>query len=461
MTVSKEIASITKSFSYDQIPTEVIEEAKYHLLDSVGVIFAASAQKDSRNILNVAKALNGKEESWCAVSNTRFSAHIASLVNGTLLHSLEFDDTHTDSVIHASSVVVPVGLAIGEVSKSSGKDVLASLILGWESLIRFGLAAPNSFQKNGFHTTSVCGPFSSVLITAFLKDMSEEQIVAALGNAGSFSSGIFEYAKDGAPIKQTHPGWAAHNGIIATLMAEHSIRGPYTVFEGEFGFYQTFANQQQSNLSKVWDTFGEKWLTKELSYKPYPCCHFNHAFIDCTKELLDKGLKYNEIDRLVCKTAKEIVPIVMEPIQNKRNPQTGYEAKFSLPYAIASVLIDQEIELQTYSNQMINRKEVKELMQKIEYEIDVNSNYPESFSGEIDVFLKSGERLTAELKYNRGGPRNPLSKENIIEKFKKNLSERFSESVANEIMDRILTIEKQPNLLFLSDLANKKIQTSV
>lgn len=452
MTVSEEIASITRRFSFDEIPKDVIEEAKYHLLDSVGVILAASTQKESNNILKVAKELNGKEESWCAISDTKFSAHVASLVNGTLLHSLEYDDTHTESIIHASSVVVPVGLAVGEACNSSGKDVLTSLILGWESLIRLGLASPNSFQENGFHTTAVCGPFSSVLITAFLKDMDKDQIVAALGNAGSFSSGIFEYAKDGAPIKQTHPGWAAHNGIIATILAEHSIRGPFTVFEGEYGFYQTFANKDQSSLREVWNTFGEKWLTTELSYKPYPCCHFNHAFIDCVKELLNNGLEYKEIDRVICKTAKEIVPIVMEPLQNKRNPKTGYEAKFSLPYAVATALIDQEVSLKSYFNEMVYREDIKELMQKVDYVIDRNSNYPESFPGEIEVFLKSGETLTAKLKFNRGGPKNPLTKEVIISKFRNNAGERFSESIVNELIDRILTIEKEENVLFLGNL---------
>jgi 2-methylcitrate dehydratase PrpD len=456
LTISEEIAIKTKSISFHQVPRDVIEEAKYHLLDSLGIILAASAQKESQNILNVARIMSAKEESWCAGSDKKFSAHISSLVNGTLLHSLEYDDTHTESIIHASSVVVPVGLAVGEACKSSGKDVLTSLILGWESLIRFGLAAPNAFQKNGFHTTSVCGPFSAVLITAFLKNLSIEKIVAALGNAGSFSSGIFEYAKDGAPIKQTHPGWAAHNGIIAAIMAEQSIRGPYTVFEGEYGFYSTFARSNYGRLEDVWNSFGEKWLTTELSYKPYPSCHFNHAFIDCVKELLNEGLNYQDVDKIICKTAKEIVPIVMEPLQKKRQPQTGYEAKFSLPYAIASILIDREISIQTFTDQMVVRPEITEFMKKVDYEIKLESNFPESFSGEVDVFLKSGEKLTKELKYNRGGPRNPLTKEDIIDKFKRNSSLLLSDNAIDELLERVLTIEKEPNVLFLNDLVKQK-----
>src|SRR5699024_4715473 len=116
---------------------------------SLGIMLVAAKQDESNNILEVARELNGnRRESWSAVSNLKFSSHIASLVNGTLLHSLEYDDTHTDSIIHPSSVVVPTSLAVGEALASSGKEVLSSLLLGWESLIRFGLAAPNSFQAN-------------------------------------------------------------------------------------------------------------------------------------------------------------------------------------------------------------------------------------------------------------------------------------------------------------------------
>ncbi|MDB5055036.1 MAG: MmgE/PrpD family protein [Bacilli bacterium] len=452
MTISEKLAAITTTFDYEQIPDDVIREAKYHLLDAIGVMIAASREEGSQQILNTALEL-GKGESCTATgSSSKLPPHLAALVNGTYLHSLEYDDTHTDSIIHPSCVVVPTTLAVGETLGSNGKEVLQALLLGWESLIRFGLAAPNRFQSRGFHTTAVCGAFSSVLISGLLTKMDEQAITSALGIAGSQASGIFEYVTDGATVKQTHPGWAAHNGIVAAKMAAHGIQGPRTVFEGRFGFYNTFAGADQYELDTVWKTLGKQWLSTELSYKPYPCCHFNHAFVDCAKTWLQDNINIAELEQIICHINPEVVAIVCEPWEKKMQPRTGYEAKFSLPYAVASALLDGNVTLDTYREQAIRREGVKELMGKISYVTETDTNYPESFPGWIEFRMKNSSVKHVKLKYNRGGPKNPLDSKEIEMKFLDNATRLLSESQSEELRHLILNIEEFNDIRKLTKL---------
>lgn len=452
MTVSEMIVGKVSDFSYENIPAHVIKQAKDHLLDSIGVMLAASSVDSGENILNGVLELGQGDECLAIGSDKKVPAHLAALISGSLLHSLEYDDTHTDSIIHASSVVVPTALAVGEWQQSSGKDLLTSLVLGWETLIRFGLTAPGKFQSNGFHTTAVCGPFSASLIAGYLQKSANDQLVESLGICGSLSSGIFEYVTDGASIKQTHPGWAAHNGIIASRLVKHSIRGPYTVFEGNFGFYKNFTGQSEYGYEEIWDSFGKDWFLTELSYKPYPSCHFNHSFIDCAKDLGKQISSLEKIDQIICIVSKEIIPIVCEPWGNKIDPQTGYEAKFSLPYAVIAALVDGDVTLSSYEEEAIKRNEIKEMYQKVYYKIDEDSNFPQAFPGVLKIIMKNGQTFEKRIKYNRGGPNNPFSENDIIEKFQVNAEKALSPKKANQIMDIVYNLENIDNIADLSSL---------
>ncbi len=409
-TIAYGLAERALALSFEDIPEAVLRHAKLHLLDSLGVALAAAATESGEGITRAARSLGGGDEATGIGTPERLPAPSAALVNGSLIHALEYDDTHTGSIIHGSSVVVPGVLAAAEQNGANGEELLTSLVLGWETLIRLGLVAPGAFQARGFHTTGVCGGFASALVVGRLAGLSAPQLVSALGIAGSQASGLFEYVVGGASVKGVHPGWAAHNGIVATRLAGCGVSGPETVFEGRFGFYSTHTDRRPEELPlhELYRDVGERWHTTEMSFKPYPCCHFNHAFLDCAAQLVSEGLKGEEVEEVVCYVAPEIVPVVCEPREAKASPRSGYEARFSLPYCVAAMLCHGEVGLDTFSRENAADGRLLELAQRVRYEPDAKTGYPEVFPGSLEVRTRDGRMLHSKVEVNRGGPRNPM-----------------------------------------------------
>ena len=421
-TIAERLAERALTLSYEEIPETVLEHAKLHLLDSLGVALAAADTESGKGITRAARSLGAGDEGTAIGASERLPAPSAALVNGALIHGLEYDDTHTGSIIHGSSVVVPSVLAAAEENGTNGKELLTSLVLGWETIIRLGLVAPGAFQARGFHTTGVCGGFASALVAGRLAGLSVPRLTSALGIAGSQASGLFEYVVGGASVKSVHPGWAAHNGIVASRLAGCGVSGPETVFEGRFGFYGTYMDRRREELPlhDLYRDVGERWYTTELSYKPYPCCHFNHAFLDCAAQLVSEGLRAEDVEEAVCRVAPEIVPVVCEPREAKASPRSGYEARFSLPYSVAAMLCHGEIGVDTFSRENVADGRLLELARRVRYEPDPNTGFPETFPGSLEVSTTDGRTLSRTVEINRGGPRNPMPEAEILQKFQDN-----------------------------------------
>lgn len=443
-TIAERLVERALSLSYEDIPETVLDHAKLHLLDSLGVALAAAATKSGKEITRAARSLGSGDEGTVIGAAERLPAPSAALVNGTLIHGLEYDDTHTGSIIHGSSVVVPSTLSAAEENATDGKELLTSLVLGWETIVRLGLVAPGAFQARGFHTTGVCGGFASALIAGRLAGLSAPRLVSALGIAGSQASGLFEYVVGGASVKSVHPGWAAHNGIVATRLANGGVSGPETVFEGRFGFYSTYTDRvpEELPLHDLYRDVGERWYTTELSYKPYPCCHFNHAFLDCAAQLVSEGLTDENIEEVVCRVAPEIVPVVCEPREAKASPRSGYEARFSLPYSVAAMLCHGEVGLDTFSRENVADGRLLELARRVRYEQDPNTGYPETFPGSLEVTTMDGRTLSRDVEVNRGGPRNPMPEGEILRKFQDNALRTLGAHEVERVLETVRRLEE-------------------
>ena len=452
-TIADRLAERALEFSYDDIPEMVLEHAKLHFLDSLGVALAAASTEFGRKIAQAARSLGAGDESTVIGSAERLPAPSAALANGTLIHALEYDDTHTDSIIHGSSVVVPSALAAAERASADGRELITTLVLGWEVIVRLGLVAPGAFQTRGFHTTGVCGSFASALVTGRLMKLPEPELTSALGIAGSQASGLFEYVVSGASVKSSHPGWAAHNGIVATRLACCGVSGPKTVFEGRFGFYSAFTDHDPEELALdgLYRDLGERWYTLELSYKPYPCCHFNHAFLDCAAQLVSEGPAVEDVERVVCHVAPEIIPVVCEPRETKAAPQSGYEARFSLSYSVAAMLCHGQVGLDTYSRENVADGRLLRLARRVDYEPDPNTSYPKSFPGRLEIITKDGQIFDRHVEFNWGGPQNPMSGEEILQKFRDNASRTLASADAELLLETVWHLEEIDELRTLCE----------
>ena len=245
-------------------------------------------------------------------------------MNGGLIHSLEFDDTHTGSIVHGSAVLAAAALAAGEANGATGPALLGAYALGWELLVRFGLAAPGAFQARGFQVTSVAGTLAAALVAAALGGLDEDAMTAALGISLSQAAGVFEFLSNGSSVKALHPGWAAHAGLIAARLASAGMTGPETSLEGRFGLFAAFAGDAsaperfRASLSEL----GQSWALPDAAFKFLPCCHYLHPFVEAAGALESGRISPASIERLVCGVPPGAAPIICEPWLLKQNPTT-------------------------------------------------------------------------------------------------------------------------------------------
>lgn len=440
MAVARRLAEFAASLEFDDLPPAVIASACLRALDTIGIALAASAAETAPSILG---ALDG----WgaggaCTVIGAKrtAAAPLAILANGALAHSLDFDDTHAASITHASAVVVPVALAVGETLGVDGAVLITAMVAGYETITRLGMAAPGAFHSRGWHATGVCGPFAAALVAGRIEGLDADRLTAALGLAGSFASGLLEYLADGSWVKRVHAGWAGHAGAVATALARGGFSGPASVLDGRFGFYRTFLGAEPDLA--VFTTLGRLWETPGIGFKPYPCCHYNHAYLDCALQLRRAhALAADDVASVECRVPAGQVPIVCEPRAAKLRPRSAYDARFSLPFSVASALLDGHVALDTYTSERLDEPRRLALAERVIHVVDPNSTFPRGFPGWVRVRLRDGRLLEARTPDGRGGLACPLPPQAIIDKFRDNAGSVLPAARVTEIEQMILGLD--------------------
>jgi 2-methylcitrate dehydratase PrpD len=340
-TAARQLARFVAGLTLDEVPASVVEQAARLALDTLGNALAASQEDFGRSVLGVAEGLGGRPESALLGSRARTAAANAVLANATLAHGLDFDDTREDAIVHTGCVAVTTALAVGEAVGVRGRAVLEALIAAVEVMCRVGLAVPGALHARHFHPTAIAGGFAAAAAAGKLYRLTEDQLVHAFGVCGSQASGIIEYLADGSWTKRLHPGWAAHAGVVATLLARAGFTGPASVLEGAHGLYAAFAGSHEpGRLQALLDSLDGVWELAQLTLKPYPCGSIAQPYMDCALRLREQhAIRAEEIAAVRCRTAAGPLPRLWEPLAAKHRPPNGYAAKFSLPYLVAVILV--------------------------------------------------------------------------------------------------------------------------
>ena len=397
-----------------QLPAAVRGKCEDLLIDVIGLCLTA------RNADYVKAALAGwDEEGPCsAIGHARgMSAAGAAFVNGTAAHGEDFDDTFEGGPVHAGAVIVPAVLAACERYRAEGSAALLGIAVGVEVICRLSLVAPKAVHKAGFHPTAVFGAMAAAAGVGAALKLTARQLVDALGIAGSMAGGIIEYLAEGAWTKRLHPGWAAQSGLHAARLARAGFFGPRTVFEGVHGLFHGFARTTAGDYDALIGDFGVRWVTTTLAFKPYPCGTMTHPYIDCARRLAARGIKPEEIKELVCEVGEGTVHRLWEPLAAKQRPANGYAGKFSTPYCIAAGFVRGNVGLDAFTDAAVNEARVLALAAKVRYEIDPHNPYPKSFTGHIRAVLADGRVVEERQPHLRGGAHEPLSRDDIEEKF--------------------------------------------
>ncbi|MEX0804122.1 MAG: MmgE/PrpD family protein [Candidatus Binatia bacterium] len=451
---SQAIGRFVRGLSLAAIPPSVVDKAKWVLLDTLGVALASSTMDFGGMVTRVAQALGGSPDSRLIGSDSKVAAANAVLANGTLAHGLDYDDTLEGAIVHTGCCAAMTALAVGEEICAGGGSVLAAAIAGTEVMCKIGLVAPGKFHARGFHPTALCSTFGAAAAAGKLYDLNLAQWSDAFGLCGSQSSGIIEYLADGTWTKRLHPGWSAHGGVIATLLARQGFRGPAKVFEGTHGFFHSFGGPNEYRFEKLLE-LGKDWETPRLAFKSYPCGSISHPYMDCALKLRQKHSPVPEkIVEVVCRTAQGPVHRLWEPLAAKQRPESSYGAKFSLPYSIAIMLIRGRAGLEEFTDEAIQDPSVLALAKKVRYELDPTIDYPRHFSGHVRIRLDNGAVLEENQPHPRGGLEDPLPPQEIEAKFRANASLRLSAAQADQIVAAVTRLEELPKISLLTDLLN-------
>jgi 2-methylcitrate dehydratase PrpD len=368
----------------------------------------------------------------------------SAMANGISAHAIEMDDVNNEASLHPGVVVFPAALATSEMVGGAGKKFIEAVVLGYEVMVRLGraLGAENSY-KRGFHPTGICGPFGSSVAASKILGLGEKGLLSALGIAGSQAAGSMEYLAQGAWTKRFHPGWAAHSGMIAAQLARKGFRGPTSIIEGRDGFLHAYSNG--ADASKVLEGIGSGFEILRTSVKPHGCCRYMQPPIDgILKIVKENDLQPDQVAKVKLGLLRAGAPLIAEPKENKYNPQSIVDAQFSMPFGAAIALLYRRAGLNEFHPSKIHSEEVRRMMKKIEYFVDpdLDRTFPKQWGATAEILTKDSMKYFTRVEYCKGDPENPLSWDEVIEKFN-DLSSRFmTKERRSEIVDQVKRLEK-------------------
>jgi 2-methylcitrate dehydratase PrpD len=433
VSLAADLARRVRALRDTPLPPQVLDAVQDHLLDAIGVGLAGGAAPTSP--LGPALGALGAGDGTVLGRADRLAPASAALVNGTLIHSMEFDDTHVPSVIHGSAVVAPAALAVAEREASSGAELAVAFAAAWETLVLLGLSSPGGFQAAGFQTVAVAGPFGAAVAAGLLAGTDEATLVSALGICGSQAGGTFAFLSDASTVKAMHAGWAAHSGVLAVDLAAAGVTGPAAVLEDRFGFFASYAHDAEApgRFAALLPGLGERWALPEAAFKSYPCCHYIHPFLEAAERLRAGGLTPDAIDEVVLRVPTGAAPIVSEPWERKLTPASDHDARWSLPVCVAQVLLRGRLTSADVTG-IASDPEVLALAARMRAEPWEDSGFPARFPADLRVRRTDGRDLHATVDDVRGSASRPFDADAVLAKFRTNAEPVVGAARAGEIV---------------------------
>jgi 2-methylcitrate dehydratase PrpD len=419
-TVARELAHYITQTKFSDLPEEVVGQTKMCILDWIGAALPGIRQKPARMLLEVVKTSGGNPESTIIGDGRKTSCLNAALVNGTISYAVKLDQSSPrGSTIHPQPPMLPAALAVAEWKKLSGKEFLVAVLLGFDLETRVAMAVnPSHMGERGFHTTGTCGTFGALAAAAKLLRLKENQVVNALGIAGTQAAGLTAAIETFS--RCLHAGKAAYNGLLAAMLAQKGFSGPEAIFEGEGGFCRALANTY--DLKKITDGLGSQYLIRDQRFVRYVTCGAMHAAIDAVIELTKENeIAPGQIEEIDART----FPITLELCGRVREPRTFFDAQFSLPFALAVAATDGQVSIGQLTPRKFNDPGIMDLAKRVKGSVD-----PEfaagGYTGTGDLFqsakvtirTKGGKEYHRQVNLHKGSPQNPFTEEELIKKFR-------------------------------------------
>jgi 2-methylcitrate dehydratase PrpD len=399
------------------MPPAAIEAAKMNIFDTLACAAAGSSAQAVAETCGLAAEWGGAPQATILAFGHKVPAHHAAWVNGMMAHARDYDDTHDAAVLHAGVSVVPAALAAAELrGGASGEDFIAGVAAGLETICRMGVATKIGIIESGYMYTSLFGYFAATVAAGRVLGLTEAQMVNALGIVYSQVAGNHQVTRDSALTKRMQPGFAAKAALVSVQLAQREVRGVQATFDGLDGFFRVYLRDRIDG-QVLRDRLGEHYEFAQLSYKPYPCCRFNHCAIDAARALrAAHDFAPSAIKRIRVGVNRQAYEAVCTPIDVRKAPKTNVDAQFSIPYTVAAALLDGWVKLEHFTEASLLRLDILALARKVEpfVDEDIEREWGRSVSpAELHVELEDGTAHTLRIDVPLGHPSRPMAAEDF------------------------------------------------
>jgi 2-methylcitrate dehydratase PrpD len=445
-TISQKFAQFVTQLHFDDLSEDQVHKIKTYFMDWLGSAYAGQTQRPIKIMLEVVDSLGGKPESTLIPSNAKTMSLLAALVNGASSHVVEMDDLHRESVFHPAAPIMPAVFAAAEREKATGKELIVAIATGYEVGIRVAVAVGQSHYRH-WHTTSTCGTFGAAAGGAKILGLGEDQVVWALGSAGTQASGLWEFLVESAMSKQLHPGKSALNGLLSALLAQKGFTGARKILEGEKGFFR--ATSKDFDETKSLAGLGKNFLFERNSLKYYASCGHTHSVI----ESILQATEANPIDAArIERVDVSVYQAALDLLENVE-PSTPYMAKFSLPFCVATALRYGHVNTGDFIETRLQDPDLLQLMERIEIHSDpqLSLQYPFKWPARVEIITRDGKRLKGSSDFPKGDPENPLGERDLIEKFRDLTKGLLSDRSTEAIVERVMGLEDVDDISHLLD----------
>jgi 2-methylcitrate dehydratase PrpD len=432
---TRQLVEWATATSFDALPEHVIKVSRDLILDHLGVAIGGIDHEASQIALELVRELGGAPQATILGHGDRTSAPNAALVNGIASHVLDYDDTHIPTILHPSGPILASGLAVGELVRASGRDLIRAHAVAIEVSARVSNAIFPEHYDAGWHMSGTTGTLAATAAAGLLAGLSGAKLVTALGIAATQASGQRE--QFGAMTKSLHVGKSASNGVLAALLAARGFTAAPDSLQGRRGMFAVMS--AGSRAEELTRGLGEDWEIFRVGVKPYACGVVAHPPIDAVRRLrTERGVRPDEIEQVDLR----VNPLVVE-LTGKREPRTGLEGKFSVVHAAAIALIDGGAGPRQFTDDAVARSEVVALRDRIHLLADDAITHSQAAAV---ARLRDGREVRVDVEAASGTPENPLSDAELQAKFRDLVEPVLGAARADAIIDRVGRLEGEPRL---------------
>jgi len=445
---SAALARFVATTRFEHLPASTVAATKRCLLDALGVSMAATTLGEGvAAFSDLALAQGGRETSTALGCNRKTATLLAAMVNGALAHALDFEDAHDGALVHPNAATVPAALAVAEaVGNVSGKQLVTALAIGCDVVCRMGLALRCVLDDYGWYPPPILGAFGATAAAAHLYGLNERQVLDAFSLAlcQATCSAEIKYSPNSV-IRAVRDSFAAKTGVLSAELAKRNVSGFDRPFEGKAGFFAMFARGQYDPKELTRD-LGSRFAIDDISFKPWPTCRGTHVYIEAALGLAREHRLRSDDIASIATVGSRINRMLAEPINRKRTPTTAIDAKFSIPFAVATALQHGDVHLEHFTPAAMCNVETLALAQRVDYTVDPNDDgQPQGMTrGSITLTMHSGKSFTREAEKPLGNPERPLSDEALASKFlacAEHYATPLSPQAARQLADTILRVD--------------------